>query len=269
MSWADLAKKNTSQIKKPQTPKITKETYLKSYYEKMPIIPNSLPILELIYFFRLICKNYNICFGLSYDLSRLIFAFFQPSVKIFSDYSEKIIYKNTPLYTPFGVMLVDKVACASKYKYGYDIVSTFGLSEKIFGNYFRNKYFYINYLSDDGINIEFYEHLNSYWINSLELMSPIKWGIRLNDSGRQDRTSDRFKMLVHKNCNFSRIANESPNFETFLEKLKNVETMLGFKLNEYAMSPKHNYRKLRQIYYIYKKINLLADKTKFIKSYEL
>ena len=87
--------------------------------------------------------------------------------------------------------------CSSRYKYGYDIVSTLGLSEKIVGNYYRNKYFNIKLLSDDGINIEFYNDLNSYWTTILELTSPILWGLRF---------SNRFEMWMRKNCNFSVIA---------------------------------------------------------------
>ena len=48
MRWADVVKTNQAQIKKHQTPKITEETYLKSYYHKQCILPNSLPILKLI-----------------------------------------------------------------------------------------------------------------------------------------------------------------------------------------------------------------------------
>ena len=220
------SKKNTIPLEKRKNDKITKYDYMKSYYQRMPLLPNRLPITHLIYFFRLICKNYNICLGLSYDLSRHIFPFLNPTFKIFSDYSEKIIYKNTTLNTPFGVIFVDKIVCSSRYKYGYDIVSTLGLSEKIVGNYYRNKYFNIKLLSDDGINIEFYNHLNSYWTTILELSSPILWGLRF---------SNRFEMWMRKNCNFSTIA-KNLNFETFLEKLKNIENTFGFKFNEYTES---------------------------------
>lgn len=249
MRWADVAKTNPVQTKKHQHAKITEETYLKSYYHKQCILPNSLPILKLIYFFRLICKNYNVSLGESNDLSRVLLPFFQPSVKIFEDYYQKKVYKNTILHTPFRVMYIDKIVPLEQYGTGYDIVSTFGLPEKIFGSYFRNKYFYINYLSDDGISIEFYEYANSPWINKFNLRSPGLWGCKLSDES-----------IYKKECNFSRIANESKNFDIFLEKIKSIQRLLGFKFSQYAMSPKYKYRKLRQIYYIYKKRNLILSK---------
>lgn len=191
--------------------------------------PNVLPIIDMIYYFRLICKNFDISIDLSYFLAKNLINYLQPQKLIFKNWIQKVKIENYSLHTSKGLFIRDKYVNSDN-NLGYDIVSSWGLSTKIFNKYYQDKYFFVNCLNENQICINFYkDSVNHIWCNKLEL-DLSKWYI-----------GSLYKFV-----------NTSNDFNSFKQKILELNKKL--RLNTYTLDPKYNYIKLNQIYNIYKKI---------------
>ena len=224
---------------------ILKEMYIKKYLKNRRIVPNKLPIIELIYFFRLICKNNNISIQESLDLSHIIRYFFEPPKKIFEDYCQKNICKNSMINTPFGFMYFDKIEPKGVHHYGYDIVSTFGLSRKLFNKY-KNKYFYVKYFSSYAICIDFFDEIPEISFINLEPIQVQK--LELTPYKRVLGSP-----IIHYACNLIDMIQQCKDFDSFQREMNTISQ--NYLLSFWDSSVDRNYcpRKLLQIYHIYKK----------------
>ena len=230
-SWSSIVKTPTKNIKQNKLQNNNSLNLIINDYFKSA--PNVMTIIEMIYYFRLICKNYNITLNLSHYLSRFLINYLQPKKQVFSNWIQKFKINNYSLYTSNGVIIRDKYF-NENHNLGYDIVATWGLSTKTFDKYYRDKYFLVKNLSKNSINIIFFKNYNDdIWCNKLEL-DLSKWYM-----------DSLFKFV-----------NLSNNFADFKEKIIDLNNKL--RLNTYTLDPKYNYIKLKQIYDIYKKIMSLG-----------
>lgn len=240
MNWANVCKQTVDRnpLQCTYINKNKNINQIKTYLDKtIQHKQNVLPIFVMIEYFQKICHNNGLSNALSNQLSYIILPYLLPYPNCFTDYYQKVIYKNQYFNTVDGVKIRNVIHNAHHNK-GFDIVSTWGLSSKIFNNYFRNKYFQVNYIGVDGLDINFFEDLydalDDYWTFKLKLRVPA-----LNLLLEKSKNIDEFRKNLIEHYIQKNIFIKKIEYETITNLKNNRLQLIYHILNKYRVTNKH------------------------------